>query len=161
MKKKLVTLLLAGVIAISATACGGSNEDSKAEETTAEATAEPTEEATSDLEEAIDEADQAIQDAADATGTDVTSVDDTVDAINEVAQGGGPATMDKYSQIENGMTYDEVKKIIGEDGVESVATENDATNIQIYQWAGEMPGSNITVSFQDDAVTSATQVGLD
>lgn len=69
--------------------------------------------------------------------------------------------MDKYNQIENGMTYDEVKKIIGEDGVESVAAENDATNIQIYQWAGEMPGSNITVSFQDDAVTSATQVGLD
>lgn len=161
MKKKLVTLLLAGVIAISATACGGSNEDSKAEETTAEATAEPTEEATSDLEEAIDEADQAIQDAADATGTDVTSVDDTVDAINEVAQGGGPATMDKYNQIENGMTYDEVKEIMGEDGIESVYAESDAASAKVYQWAGETPGSNITVSFLNDGVSSATQVGLE
>lgn len=161
MKKKLVTLLLAGVIAISATACGGSNEDSKAEETTAEATAEPTEEATSDLEEAIDEADQAIQDAADATGTDVTSVDDTVDAINEVTQGGGPATMDKYNQIENGMTYDEVKEIMGEDGIESVYAESDAASAKVYQWAGETPGSNITVSFLNDGVSSATQVGLE
>lgn len=161
MKKKLVTLLLAGVIAISATACGCSNEDSKAEETTAEATAEPTEEATSDLEEAIDEADQAIQDAADATGTDVTSVDDTVDAINEVAQGGGPATMDKYNQIENGMTYDEVKEIMGEDGIESVYAESDAASAKVYQWAGETPGSNITVSFLNDGVSSATQVGLE
>lgn len=161
MKKKLVTLLLAGVIAISATACGGSNEDSKAEETTAEATAEPTEEATSDLEEAIDEADQAIQDAADATGTDVTSVDDTVDAINEVAQGGGSATMDKYNQIENGMTYDEVKEIMGEDGIESVYAESDAASAKVYQWAGETPGSNITVSFLNDGVSSATQVGLE
>lgn len=161
MKKKLVTLLLAGVIAISATACGGSNEDSKAEETTAEATAEPTEEATSDLEEAIDEADQAIQDAADATGTDVTSVDDTVDAINEVAQGGGPATMDKYNQIENGMTYDEVKEIMGEDGIESVYAESDAASAKVYQWAGETPGSNITVSFLNDGVSSATQIGLE
>lgn len=161
MKKKLVTLLLAGVIAISATACGGSNEDSKAEETTAEATAETTEEATSDLEEAIDEADQAIQDAADATGTDVTSVDDTVDAINEVAQGGGPATMDKYNQIENGMTYDEVKEIMGEDGIESVYAESDAASAKVYQWAGETPGSNITVSFLNDGVSSATQVGLE
>ena len=161
MKKKLVTLLLAGVFAISATVCGGSKEDSKAEETRAEATGEPTEEATSDLEEAIDEADQAIQDAADATGTDVTSVDDTVDAINEVAQGGGPATMDKYNQIENGMTYDEVKEIMGEDGIESVYAESDAASAKVYQWAGETPGSNITVSFLNDGVSSATQVGLE
>lgn len=161
MKKKLVTLLLAGVLAISVTACGGSGSDSTAEETTAETTDESTEEATSDLEEAIDEADQAIQDAADTTGTDVTTVDEATDAINEVAQGGGSATMDKYNQIETGMTYDEVKEIMGEDGVESIAAENEATNIQIYQWAGEIPGSNITVSFQDDAVTSVTQVGLE
>lgn len=161
MKKKLVTLLLAGVLAVSVTACGGSGSDSTAEENSTETTTEPTEEATSDLEEAVDEADQAIQDAADQTDTDVTTVDEATDAINEVAQGGGPATMDKFNQIQTGMTYDEVKEIMGEDGIESVSAESDAASAKVYQWAGETPGSNITVSFLNDGVSSATQVGLE
>lgn len=59
------------------------------------------------------------------------------------------------------MIHDEVKEIMGEDGVESLAAENDAANIQIYQWEGETPGSNIAVSFMDDAVADAEQVGLE
>lgn len=172
MKKKIIAIFMATMMSVSIAACGSSGGSADAEatpevteeaEATPEATeeaAEPTEEAT-DLEEAIDEADQAIQDAADATGTDVTTVDEATEAINEVAKGGGPATLDKYNQIENGMTYDEVKEIMGEDGIESLAAENEATNIQIYQWAGETPGSNISVSFMDDAVVGVEQVGLE
>lgn len=152
MKKKMIMLLLALSLSAAAIACGGS------EETAVEDSTETT---TDDIEDAVEEADEAIQDAAEQADTDVTTVDEATEAMEEVAKGGGPATMDKYTQLENGMTYDEVKEIMGEDGVESVAAENDATNIQIYQWAGETPGSNVTVTFQDGAATTFAQVGLE
>lgn len=152
MKKKMIMLLLALSLSAAAIACGGS------EETAVEDSTETT---TDDIEDAVEEADEAIQDAAEQADTDVTTVDEATEAMEDVAKGGGPATMDKYTQLENGMTYDEVKEIMGEDGVESVAAENDATNIQIYQWAGESPGSNITVSFMNEKVVSAEQVGLE
>lgn len=152
MKKKMIMLLLALSLSAAAIACGGS------EETAVEDSTDTT---TDDIEDAVEEADEAIQDAAEQADTDVTTVDEATEAMEDVAKGGGPATMDKYTQLENGMTYDEVKEIMGEDGVESVAAENDATNIQIYQWAGESPGSNITVSFMNEKVVSAEQVGLE
>lgn len=152
MKKKMIMLLLALSLSAAAIACGVS------EETAVEDSTETT---TDDIEDAVEEADEAIQDAAEQADTDVTTVDEATEAMEDVAKGGGPATMDKYTQLENGMTYDEVKEIMGEDGVESVAAENDATNIQIYQWAGESPGSNITVSFMNEKVVSAEQVGLE
>ncbi len=151
MKKKMIMLLLALSLSAAAIACGGS-------EDTAEDSTETT---TEDIEDAVEEADEAIQDAAEQADTDVTTVDEATEAMEDVAKGGGPATMDKYTQLENGMTYDEVKEIMGEDGTESVAAENDATNIEIYQWAGEAPGSNITVTFQDGAATTFAQVGLE
>ena len=151
MKKKMIMLLLALSLSAAAVACGGS-------EDTAEGSTKTT---TEDVEDAVEEADEAIQDAAEQADTDVTTVDEATEAIEDVAKGGGPATMDKYTQLENGMTYDEVKEIMGEDGTESVAAENDATNIEIYQWAGETPGSNVTVTFQDGAATTFAQVGLE
>lgn len=163
MKKKLVTLMLAGTMAFSMVACGESSETSKnetTEETVAEDSAEKAEQ-TNTLEESINEADQAIQDAAEASGTDVTTVDEATEAINEVAQGNGPATMEKFNQIKTDMTYEEVKEILGEDGVESISAENSATSMKVYQWAGDIPGSNITVSFMDNKVVSAEQIGLE
>ena len=163
MKKKLVTLILAGTMAFSMAACGESNEPSEkggAEEVVAEDSAGEAGQSDT-LEESIDEADQAIQDAAEASGTDVTTVDEATEAINEVAQGGGPATMERFNQIKTDMTYEEVKEILGEDGVESISAENSATSMKIYQWAGDTPGSNITVSFMDNKVVSAEQIGLE
>ena len=172
MKRKVLAIFMATMMSVSIAACGSSGGSADAEATpaateetatTPEATeeaAKPAEEATG-LEKAIEETDQAIQDAADATGTDVTTVDEAMDAISEVAKGGGPATMDKFNQIQTGMTYDEVKEIMGEDGIESVSAESDAASAKVYQWAGETPGSNITVSFLNDGVSSTTQVGLE
>lgn len=152
MKKKMIMLLLALSLSAAAIACGGS------EETAVEDSTETT---TDDIEDAVEEADEAIQDAAEQADTDVTTVDEATEAMEDVAKGGGPATMDKFNQIQTGMTYDEVKEIMGEDGIESVSAESDTASAKVYQWAGETPGSNITVSFLNDGVSSATQVGLE
>lgn len=152
MKKKMIMLLLALSLSAAAIACGGS------EETAVEDSTETT---TDDIEDAVEEADEAIQDAAEQADTDVTTVDEATEAMEDVAKGGGPATMDKFNQIQTGMTYDEVKEIMGEDGIESVSAESDAASAKVYQWAGETPGSNITVSFLNDGVSSATQIGLE
>ena len=76
MKRKLLTLILAGMLSISAIACGSSNSD-----------------ATEQSE----------------SGTDAT--EESTDAEEEeAAESSEPAIMEQYTQLENGMSYDEVKK---------------------------------------------------
>ena len=170
MKKKVLALFLATMMSMGIVACGSSdNSTAAAPEVTGESSATPaptkeasaTPEATDDLDKVVKDADKAIQDAADATGTDVTTVDEATDALKKVAQGNGPATMDKYNQIENDMSYDDVKEIMGEEGIETTSAENEAANITVFQWAGKTPGTSASISFQDGKVTAKVQLGLE
>jgi hypothetical protein len=74
------------------------------------------------------------------------------------------ATMDKYNQIQNNMSYAQVKAIMGFDGTEQGSSNASAGGItmevKIYDWEGEDLGANMTVSFQNDKVISKAQIGL-
>lgn len=74
------------------------------------------------------------------------------------------ATMDKYNQIQNNMSYAQVKAIMGFDGTEQGSSNASAGGItmevKIYDWEGEDLGANMTVSFQNDKVVSKAQIGL-
>lgn len=70
-------------------------------------------------------------------------------------------TMDEFNQIKDGMSYDEVKNIIGFEGeLSSKVTAGDITTV-IYTWYGNgVAGSNANVTFQNDAAIAKAQVGL-
>lgn len=67
-------------------------------------------------------------------------------------------TLEKYNQIETGMTLEEVEAILGE-GTENASTEAGDVNIKSYQWINS-DGSNIQIMFQDGKVNTKAQAGL-
>ena len=121
MKRKLITLLLAGVLSVSAVACGSSNNETK--DQTTEST------------------------------TEDSSAEDT-------AQDSDTAIMEKYTQLKNGMSYDEVKETMGSDG-EDITSDDDAENVKVYQWTSEDTRATITVTFEDDQAVSFGQEGFE
>lgn len=68
---------------------------------------------------------------------------------------------DEYDQIQTGMSYEQVKEIIGSDGEEvSTATVGDMTTT-IYMWYGKDHMSNANVTFQNDSMFAKAQFGLE
>ena len=63
-----------------------------------------------------------------------------------------------FLNIKMGMSYDEVKNILG-DGKEISSSEISGINTTIYEYDGKGI-SNITVTLQNNSVTSKTQLGL-
>jgi RNA polymerase subunit RPABC4/transcription elongation factor Spt4 len=70
-------------------------------------------------------------------------------------------TMDEYDQIETGMSYKKVVKIIGSDGELSSKVDSNGYVIEIYTWYGNgVAGSNANVTFENGKVSGKAQVGL-
>lgn len=73
-------------------------------------------------------------------------------------------TLEKFNQIQTGMTYQEVVGIIGEEG--TVLSETDIMNDEqykttMYYWYGEDGISNANVTIQGGKVISKAQIGLE
>lgn len=73
-------------------------------------------------------------------------------------------TLEEFNQIKTGMTYDEVVKIIGGEGV--VLSESNIGNSEqyhtiIYKWEGKGSiGANANITIQGGKVISKAQAGL-
>lgn len=71
-------------------------------------------------------------------------------------------TLEEYNQIEPGMTYDQVVKIIGSEGTPSSEVEVVGVNSKLYTWEGVGDlGANANVTFVDGKVTIKAQFGLE
>ena len=69
-------------------------------------------------------------------------------------------TLSEFNQIENGMSYEQVKEIIGSEGtVMSETNVGDAHSI-IYYWYGKDEISNANFSFTNNELINKTQIGL-
>ncbi|MCI8409098.1 MAG: DUF3862 domain-containing protein [Lachnospiraceae bacterium] len=69
--------------------------------------------------------------------------------------------MKEYNEIQTGMTYEQVKKIVGSPGEVSSQVESNGYKIVIITWYGNgYTGSNANVTFTNDEVTGKAQVGL-
>ncbi len=69
-------------------------------------------------------------------------------------------TYANFEKIENGMTYEQVVEIFGEDGkILSESTVLD-TSMQIYYWYDSTGISNCNVTFQNNKVMAKAQIGL-
>lgn len=70
-------------------------------------------------------------------------------------------TMKEYNEIQTGMTYEQVKKIVGSPGEVSSQVESNGYKVVIVTWYGnDYTGSNANVTFTNDEVTGKAQVGL-
>ncbi|MCH5138205.1 DUF3862 domain-containing protein, partial [Clostridiaceae bacterium UIB06] len=83
-------------------------------------------------------------------------------AINKTQLGLGKnksdLTMDKYNKVQNGMSYDEIKAILGEGELTSLS-EIMGSDSSIYTWMGSGV-SNMNVTFQEGKSISKSQLGL-
>lgn len=70
-------------------------------------------------------------------------------------------TLEKFNNIETGMTYQQVVDIIGEEGKLSTESAYGDQSMQIYYWYSSNGISNATVSFMNGKVTAKSQIGLD
>ena len=66
---------------------------------------------------------------------------------------------DKFENIKIGMSYAEIVKIIGSEGIESSSTTIGNTEIKSYKWAGEK-FSAIYGTFRNGELSSKRQTGL-
>lgn len=73
----------------------------------------------------------------------------------------GYATMDKFNQIEIGMTYDDVVDIVGSEGTLMSEAGTGEYKVSIYYWYSVTHIANMNVSFENGVVTGKAQVGLE
>lgn len=69
-------------------------------------------------------------------------------------------TMEKFTQIKEGMTYAQVVEIMGSEGVEHSSMALMGSTLKTYAWSAPLNLGVITVSFSDNIVTSKVQLGL-
>lgn len=70
-------------------------------------------------------------------------------------------TLEEFYKIKNGMTYEEVKNIIGSSGTLTQETDYMGIKSHMITYEGRSVGSNAIIMFENGKVISKTQVGLD
>ena len=70
-------------------------------------------------------------------------------------------TLDEFNKIENGMTYEQVKEIVGCDGTVNSDTEVYGTKMTIYSWYGKNGIANANVTIENGVLVNKTQIGLE
>lgn len=69
-------------------------------------------------------------------------------------------TMSEFNKIKTGMSYSEVKDIVGCSGTVVSETEVMGSKMTIYSWYGSDGVSNANVNINDGKVINKTQIGL-
>ena len=80
-------------------------------------------------------------------------------AALESEQGGSGISLAEFNKVQNGMSYSEVSRVFGSEGV--VISANKIANIktEMYEWRGKGLG-NVHITFQNGRVMSKAQFGL-
>ncbi|WP_232337641.1 DUF3862 domain-containing protein [Thermoactinomyces sp. CICC 23799] len=86
---------------------------------------------------------------------DVPAVSTPEPAVKEKDE----VTMEEFKKIKNGMTYEEVVKIIGFEGTEMSSTEIGGIKTIMYSWQND-DGSNMNAMFQNNKLNTKAQFGL-
>ena len=70
-------------------------------------------------------------------------------------------TMDKYNQVEVGMSYEKVVELLGSEGMLAEESTLDNITTKSYRWIAENRISNATITFVNDQVAIKSQFLLD
>lgn len=90
--------------------------------------------------------------------TDNTSINSTQTSSSEIKKDNEEYSFDKFMQVQTGMTYDQVKDILGEGKEQSSSGDGDAKTIS-YAWKNS-DGSSISIMLQGGRVVNKAQVFL-
>jgi hypothetical protein len=107
-----------------------------------------------------------IQKKIDESSKKTSNSDNISNTATKPAKDDGEAkdssdiTMEKYNKIKNGMSYKEVKDIIGKEGTETMSSGNGKYKVTSYNWKGEN-FAFISVVLMGDKVTSKVQANLE
>ncbi|WP_242951400.1 DUF3862 domain-containing protein [Clostridium kluyveri] len=94
----------------------------------------------------------------DKTATTNSTKQDTTNNATKPKVKDKKYSYDKFMQIEIGMTYEQVKVILGDD-TEEFSTGDGETKTIAYRWKNS-DGSNLSVTLQGDRVMNKTQTFL-
>lgn len=72
-----------------------------------------------------------------------------------------PITKEIYDKIDVGMSYNQVKRLIGCDGELATSSTVNDTSTEVYIWYGDTKDANAAITFENDGVTGKTQIGLE
>ena len=81
------------------------------------------------------------------------------EAVQDAVESQRVVTMDEFTRIREGMTYAQVRNIIGAAGTELSRTTMLGTTTIMYSWTND-DFSNMNAMFQNDALVSKAQFGL-
>lgn len=92
----------------------------------------------------------------------VTTQDGIVTAKNDVRVNTTTSdiTLELFNQIQVGMTYEEVKELIGSDGILMTDTNIGGIQSTMYMWKAADGIGSASIMFQNGAVVSGSQTGL-
>ena len=77
------------------------------------------------------------------------------------AAAAGTMSLEEFNQIQNGMSYEEVQKIVGSAGTVLSESSIGGISIRIVSWLGNGSlGSNAAITFQNGVVSGKSQAGL-
>ncbi|MEZ5428141.1 MAG: DUF3862 domain-containing protein [Pyrinomonadaceae bacterium] len=94
------------------------------------------------------------------TPTPTTDATPTTDSTSKPPTSGGDGlSIDKFNQIKNGMSYQEVVNILGSEGTETRSSESGNIKIVSYKWEGDK-FQRVFATFRDGKLTSKAQTGL-
>ena len=70
--------------------------------------------------------------------------------------------MENYLKLQNGMTYEQVVEMLGEQGEELSSNQIGGTKTVMYMWKAKgFGGANMNAMFQDNSLMQKSQFGLD
>lgn len=99
---------------------------------------------------------------SDGSGVLAVAIRDglVIEKQNILSSGEEDITLEKYNKIQAGMSYEEVKTIMGKEG--SLDSSSDLAGIksEMYTWKAKDGFSSAVVMFQNGSVVSTSQFGL-
>lgn len=82
-----------------------------------------------------------------------------MDSLSFYKQTGDAITMDQFTRVQTGMSYEQVKSIFGRDGLLKSETTIGNHDSRLISWLNS-DGSNVIITFSQGAVSSKTQTRL-
>lgn len=101
-----------------------------------------------------------LKNAVNTVSNAVNDLGNVITDANESENDNTKATLDKFNQIETGMTYEEVVGIMGEEGTLSTESSYGSQSLKTYYWYASNGYSNATISFMNNKVSAKSQIGL-
>jgi Domain of Unknown Function with PDB structure (DUF3862) len=69
-------------------------------------------------------------------------------------------TLKQYQQLQTGMSYSQVRSILGCEGSEMSKVDMAGYKTVMYMWQGDSVGASMNVMLQNDRLVSKAQFGL-